>query len=314
VIEYLDMNKNDIAVDYNKLFPNEPSDIFNEILKILDAIYPDFTGEEVEILKDAFWDTVRLFKGQYPGYKACNTPYHDLEHSLTVSLSTTRLIDGAIIAGKKITPTTGSLGIIAALFHDVGLIQTIEDDEGTGAKYTIVHEERSIEFMKNYLRRKHFPNEYIELSSQIIACTMMNLETSKINFKTGEVELIGKILGTADLYTQLADRLYLEKLLYLYREFQEGGINRFDSEYDLLKSTEDFYKNIAFKRFDDELSRVYKYMKLHFKERWGVNRDYYREGIDKNIEYLTNVVLKYRDDYKKMLRRASITMKLDKDS
>ena len=310
MLKYLDMTTN-TSNDYDRLFPQEPSIIFNEVLTIVEQVYPNFSGYEDDILKDAFWDTVRIFKGQYPGYKACNTKYHDLGHSLSVFLSTARLLDGASISGNKINPKIGLLGLIAALFHDIGLIQSIDDTNGTGAKYTIGHEERSINFMKDYLKKKNFDPDLIEYTSQIIACTMMNIEISKIRFQSKEVELMGKILGTADLYTQLADRLYLEKLLYLYREFKEGGINTFDSEYDLLQSTESFYRNIAFKRFDDELGRTYEFMKIYFKERWGIEVDYYMEGIKKNIEYLTNVVLKYRDDYRKMLRRAGIAMNLD---
>ena len=306
------MNTPTVLVDHNILFPQEPSIIFDEVLKIIEIIYTNYSDKEIEILKDAFWDTVRLFKGQYPNYKACNTKYHDLGHTLAVYLSTARLMHGAIISGEKIKQEVGILGLIAALFHDVGLIQTVDDNDGTGAKYTIGHEERSINFMKSYLRKKRYDTDSIEYTSQIIACTMMNLRLSEISFKSKDVELMGKIVGTADLYTQLADRVYLEKLLYLYREFKEGGIDTFKTEFDLLQSTESFYKNVAFKRFDNDLGQVYKFMKLHFKSRWGIDNDYYMEGIKKNIEYLTNVVLKYQDDYRKMLRRAGIVSNLDK--
>ena len=304
--------KNKITLDYNIIFPQESDFIFNEVLTIIDNVFPDYMGKEINILKDSFWDTVRIFKGQYPGYKACNTQYHDLNHTLSVYLSTARLLSGAILSGETVKPSIGILGLIASLFHDIGLIQTVNDNDGTGAKYTIGHEERSIEFMKRYLKKKQYDENYIEDTSQVIACTIMSLKISSIIFRSKDTELMGKIIGTADLYTQLADRLYLEKLLYLYKEFKEGGISTFDTEFDLLQSTESFYKNSAFKRFDEELGKTYKFMRLYFKSKWGIDRDYYMDGIKKNIEYLTNVVLKYRDDYRKMLRRAGITTNLDK--
>ena len=206
------------------------------------------------------------------------------------------------------------LGLISALFHDVGLIQTEDDREGTGAKYTIGHEERSIEFMKDYLRAKDFYVDHLNDGAHIIGCTITDLSLTEIPFRSKELKLMGQIVGSADLLAQMADRLYLEKLLYLYKEFQEGKIPGFESEFDLLKKTESFYKNVSKKRLEKELGGATALMRAHFKNRRGVDRDFYQENIEKNIKYLTTVILKYEKNYRQMLRRAGIVADLEKVS
>ena len=308
--ETLTPQKNDY-IDYDRIFPKDPDKIFNEGIITFEIAYPDFYGREVEFLKDAFWDTVRVFKGEYPGYKKCSTKYHDLSHSLSVFLTTARLIHGVLLGGTSIEPIVSIVGLISSLFHDIGLIQTVDDDSGTGAKYTIGHEKRSLEFLQRYLRRKGFNERYIGYCSHIIDCTRLDISVKDINFINPEEELIGKIVGTSDLYTQFSDRIYLEKLFFLYREFQEGGIKDFNNEYELFKNTERFYNEVVLKRLNEDLDGLYKYMKLHFAKRWGMERDFYMEGIQKNIDYLKNVVLKNPRDFKKLLRRAGIVSSLD---
>ncbi len=293
-------------IDYSRIFPKEPDKIFYEGITTFEIIYPDYKEIYIEILKDAFWDTVRLFKGEYPGYRECTTKYHDLSHSLNVFLATVRLIHGVVIGKGEIDPLLSIVGLISALFHDVGLIQTIDDDIGTGAKYTIGHEERSIEFLQKYLRKKNLPENYIKYCSNIIESTKLDKRIDDIKFIDKEEELVGKIVATSDLYAQISDRIYLEKLFYLYREFKEGGIKGFKNEFELIKNTESFFTNIVLKRLDEELDGLYRYMKLHFNKRWGIDKDLYYEGMKKNMEYLKNVILHNPENYKKFLRRAGI--------
>ena len=40
---------------------------------------------------------------------------------------------------------------------------------------------------------------------------------------------MGKVLGTADLVAQMADKNYQEKLPLLFLEFQEAGMEEFES-------------------------------------------------------------------------------------
>ena len=75
----------------------------------------------------------------------------------------------------------------------------------------------------------------------MLECTGLDTNLTEITFESKEIELLGKMLGTADLLGQMADRIYIEKLLFLFREYQEGNIVGYNNELDLLKNTANFY-------------------------------------------------------------------------
>jgi len=121
--------------------------------------------------------------------------------------------------------------------------------------------------------------------------------------------MLGKIVGSADLLGQMADRCYLEKLLLLYKEFEEAKLPGFDSELDLLQKTETFYESVAQKRLKNDFSGIAASLRLHFKVRWNEDRDLYLEAIENNIDYLKGLTLRCRDNYTcylKNLRRGGI--------
>ena len=292
---------------YNIIFIKEPKNVLNEVKHIISTIDPEL---DYSIVEEAFTDTVKLFRGEYSGYRACNTRYHDLDHTIAVFLATGRLIHGVFLTGRSFSKRNIVLGLIAALFHDAGFIQTEDDTTGTGAKYTIGHEERSIEFAKNYLKDKGYKKDDINDCANIILCTILEISPSDIQFRNNGVELLGKIVGTADILAQIADRIYLEKLLYLYEEFEEARIPGFDSEIELLKKTETFYKGLSKKRMDEELGGIASVMRIHFKNRLGIDKDLYQEYINKNIEYLKSILEIHEDEYRQMLRRGGIVRSL----
>ena len=166
--------------------------------------------------------------------------------------------------------------------------------------------------MKKYLGQKHLYESYLDDCAHIIGCTITALSPADIPFRSKESELVGKIVGSTDLLAQMSDRLYLEKLLYLYEEFEEGQIPGFESEFDLLNKTGWFYRNVAQKRLNIDLGGVSALMSLHFKKRYREDRDYYQENIQKNIKYLQDVILKYEKEYRQMLKRAGIVTSLEK--
>jgi hypothetical protein len=268
---------------YDLIDVSDPEIVLNEIKQIL-VLTVD--GHDPSKLEMVYRDIVTLFRGEYPGYQASNTKYHDLEHTNSVVLAAARLIHGCTLAGMVFQMDNLMLGVYASLFHDVGLIQTKDDKVGSGAKYTVGHEKRSILFMRKYLSQKGFSDQQIEDCSHLIMCTILNLPPKEIPFRSLEIETLGKIVGTADLMAQIADRYYIEKLLLLFQEFQEAGIPDFASELDLLKKTEGFYKNIAKQRLVHDFSGISTNMSAHFKQRWGVEKDLYSESIQKNIDYL----------------------------
>lgn len=280
-------------------FMDDLEAIHEEIGQIMSRI-PD--GCDRVFCEEVCSDTKRLFHGQYPGYRASNTKYHSLEHTLSVGLAAARLMHGAFLEGHAFDPRNISLTFAATLFHDAGLIQHEGDIEGSGAKYTVGHEERSIAFAKEYLSKKAFSEEEQDHCAKLIRCTKLDLLPGTIPFPSRELETLGMIVGTADLLAQMADRYYLEKLLLLYKEFEEARLAGFDSELDLLKKTVDFYEIRAKKRFQEELGGVSVYMRTHFKDRWGMDRDLYDESIRNNIEYLKSLLVLCEESYECYLR------------
>jgi hypothetical protein len=279
---------------------DDPFAVLDEVKIIMGMIFQEC---DFRPLEGPFKDTLRLFRGDYPGYRKCNTHYHDLKHTTDTLLAMAGLIHGAIICGEGFSDRNINLGLVCALFHDTGYIQKSDDLSGTGAKYTPIHISRSIEFMHTYLAENgYFSKEDLSDGSDILRCTGLNTRLEDIHFSSGQVEMLGKILGTADLMGQMADRRYLEKLLFLFREFREAGVGGFETELDLLNDTVHFNK-ITKERFAGELGGVNRFMRFHFKRRWNIDRDLYAESIDRKIEYLKIVLKDHREDYRVYLRR-----------
>ncbi|AGW12891.1 HD domain-containing protein [Megalodesulfovibrio gigas] len=281
----------------------DPAAVLAEVQLLLDAMaMPEMLPQTAQIYRDV----VRLFHGEYPGYRASNTKYHNLEHTSAVLLAAIRLAHGAQAEGLALSARGVGLLMTCALFHDAGLIQTEDDTEGTGAKYTVGHEARSIRMLAEYAAAHNLPEEDARDGAHIIACTIMDKAVAEIPFRTEELAALGRMLGVADLYAQMADRAYLEKLFLLYREFEEAGVAGFDSELMLLEKTEGFYENIVKRRLAEELGSMHRLMRSHFRVRHGLDADPYEEAIRKNIEYLKLVLEETRRIYRERFRRGGI--------
>ena len=283
-----------------------PQSVLDEVRTITLMMFPHVDFSQVERV---FRDIVRLFNGEYPGYRTCTTEYHDLRHTTDAFLAMARLMHGVMVGGTELTVEGVNLGLICTLMHDTGYIQTLDDEGGTGAKYTRIDTRRSIGFMDRYLTESGFPREQFRYYPQILMCTGLDRKVSEIDFRSPQTELLGKMLGTADLLGQMADRIYLEKLLFLYYEFKEARMIEYDSELDLLKKTIDFY-DMTKKRLATELGGINESMHYHFKVCWNVDRDLYMEAIEKNIEYLTFLLDQHEEDYREHLSRGGVVRRL----
>jgi hypothetical protein len=214
------------------------------------------------------------------------------------------------VEGEKFTDDGIRLGLVVSLFHDAGYVQELEDTEGTGAKYTAHHVQRSIQFLEKYFNEKDFSDHDFTVAKAILQCTGLTTDIGSIQFETGEIELLGKMLGTADLMGQMADRFYLEKLLFLFHEFREANIGGYESEFDLLRKTIGFFE-MTEKRLMNEFDSVDRFMRSHFKARWNMDTDLYNLAVQKNIDYLQSIIEDHDDDYRDLLRRGGIVERLE---
>ncbi|MBW2467147.1 MAG: HD domain-containing protein [Deltaproteobacteria bacterium] len=273
---------------YDLTDTGSPPATLAEIKNILLMLEPSPDPSPIE---NIYEDIIRLFIGEFPGYRASNTKYHNLEHTSSTTLAAARLIHGLHVQGQVFSPRLVQLCLIGALFHDTGLIQTEDEVEGTGARHTIGHEKRSIALMEKYLTEKGFSPEDIRDCSHIIMSTELTLSLAEIPFNSEEVRTMGKVLGSADLIAQMADSNYQENLPLLFMEFEEAGIEGFKSPLELFKKTEEFYRSVARKRLTAELEGVSSAALYHFRERWKIDKDLYDESIKYNIRRLKESVM-----------------------
>ena len=275
-----------------------------EVLHICLLIKPDFNPDE---LKKAFKETRNLFNGAYPGFQACNTKYHDFAHTLMVFLAMVRLMHGAFLQGISFSHKDINLGMISALMHDAGYMQSVDDVEGTGAKFTLIHIERSIQFIHNHYSSNIYFADDMNNFSDILKCTGLKTNIPEMHFQSAKTALLGKMLGTADLLGQMADRFYLEKLITLYDEFKEGCVPGFDSEIDLLRKTIGFY-NWTKSRLENDFGNVNRFMADHFREIWNIDVNLYEETMEGNINYLQSILKSSQRNTFESLRRKTITI------
>ena len=280
--------RNDFDVT-NRVNTTEPHEVSQEICRIYRNLYQQ---EAPGNLSQAFADLGRLYRGEYPGYRECDTDYHDIQHVLDVTLGMGRLMDGCVRAtdARTISERLFRFGIITALYHDCGYIRHRKDTKHTnGAEYTSTHVSRGARFLEEYFPKIGMA-DLAQAASRTIHFTGYEVPVDKIRVGL-EFRLIGSLLGSADILAQMADRCYLEKCYdRLYPEFVRGGIARsrrpdgseeitFASAADLIFKTPVFYQG-ASRRLRHDLGGCYVYIEEHFG-----GQNLYFDELEKNISH-----------------------------
>lgn len=290
------LNQNDVS---NRVNVEDADQVREAVLRIFAARYP---GADLAPLARAFGDTRALFEGRYPGYLACDTPYHDLRHTLDMSLAMARLLDGhdrVRPEAERIGPRRAILGVIIALLHDSGYLKRAsEAGVENGAVFTKVHVSRSADFLARYLPGLGFAEE-ASVAARLVHFTGYEMDIDDIQVHSPKDRLLGCMVGTADLIGQMSDRMYLEKCRdFLYQEFVWGQIARetlpdgreivrYRSPEDLILKTPGFYEYVARVRIERKLGAVDRYAEAHFggenlyEREIGCNMDFLREAIER---------------------------------
>ena len=263
-----------------------PRAVLEEVLAILRPMSSDF---DTTPITSSFDMVVRVFEGDHPDYRACNTYYHDLRHTTDAFLAMARLIHGAHIEGRRFGERRIVIALISALFHDSGYIQEEYDTVGTGAKHSLDHVERSAAFLTRHGAEHGLSEEEIREGRSMILCTDLSKEISDIPFTSSVIEFLGRLLNAADLIGQMSDRTYLEKLLFLYHEYKEGKVGAYESEVDLLRKTVDFYAFID-ERLRPVIDQVDRFMISHLTSRWGIHANLYAKAVQGQRSYLEKIL------------------------
>lgn len=292
--------------EIDNLFKNsDPDEVWRKAAAVSKLINPAY---DLSFSKTTFDDVVRVFHGEYPGYCPIKTLYHNQDHTLDVFLCAVRLMHGVHLSGTRLSDRDMTMIMMAALMHDIGYAQLLGEETGTGAQYTKSHVDRGIEFMRQYVVERRFPADFATTLAFAMRCTDPSVTISKIEFPDERTRLLGQIVRTADFTGQMADRTYLEKLLFLYLEFEEAHFGNFQSLHDLLNKTCEFYE-VTRQQLDGELGGIYAKLTFHFKDSLGVDKNYYMESIEKNIAYLSKITVLNETRYLSMLKRGGIVEK-----
>ena len=279
-----------------------PEAVHKEVLYTLGLVNPELKTEHLDRV---FKFTVDLYEGKLQEYKACNTDYHNLRHITDTYLAMARLLHGAQLSDANFNDREIILGVASALMHDTGMIQESSDTEGTGAKYTQDHVRLSMDFVEKHAKTLLLDNQEVTDLRDMILCTDLMADLTAIDFSTEKIELLGKMLGTADLIAQMADRTYIEKLLFLFHEFREAQMGQFKNEVDFLHQTINFFE-ISAKRFDETLSNTKRYMVPHFKARWDTDENLYIFSLEKQRAFLKKILTDEKKSIYQELKRDNI--------
>ncbi|HEX5363262.1 MAG TPA: HD domain-containing protein [Gallionella sp.] len=292
--------------EVNSLFANsDANEVWDKAASIILLINPDC---DLAPMRAVFDDMVALFHGEYPAYAPVKTLYHDLAHTLHVFLCAVRLMHGVHVSGTPLRDEDVVLVMTAALMHDIGYAQASNEEAGTGAQYTLCHVSRGIEFMHNYLAAKGWPADLATRIEPLIRATDPSFPFAQIAFADEHQRLLGQLVATADLVGQMADRTYLEKLLFLYLEFKEAHFGNYQNVHDMLRQTKRFY-DLTREKLDVVYGGVYARLSAHFRVTMGVGNNYYLESIEKNIDYLARVTQLEEAEHFTMLKRGGIADK-----
>lgn len=291
--------RNDYDVT-NLVNTTDPAAVNREVNRIFAELYPKTS---TNVLDRAFKDLARLHYGKYPGYRACDTTYHNLQHTLDVTLAMARLMDGyerSPTRGDALGARLFGLGTLTALFHDIGYLRRETDTRHkNGAEYTLKHVGRGARFLEGYLGKLGMA-KLAPAAARIVHFTGYERSINTIRLPNPTYRILGNMLGTADIIAQMSDRCYLEKCRdRLFPEFVEGGLAardetddragvQFKSVEELVVQTPGFYRK-AIDRLNNQLGGVYRFAETHFK-----GRNFYIETIERNMQFATEIV-KLRD-------------------
>jgi hypothetical protein len=275
---------------YPPVVTKDPTAVELEVQTAYLTIFPE--GDRFFVPRAFGW-AIDCFVGGYRDYQPVDARYHDFEHTLQGTLCMVRLLRARHLAGAqpRLSERFFKLGLVAILLHDTGYLKKRGDDDGTGAKYTITHVERSADFAARLLEEKGFPSSDLIAVQNMIHCTGVDATLNVIPFQSEMEKIVGFALGTADLLGQMAAEDYVEKLPILYSEFAEAAgyiqdkshfIAMFSSAADLMQKTPMFWEKYVQPKLDRDFGGLYRFLNQPYPS--GSNE--YLQRIEQNMKRL----------------------------
>lgn len=271
---------------------DDPQAVGEAVLALHALGFPGASPSALQIAFDLF---ARLYGGRLPGFHPCDTLYHDIQHSLDITLTTARLLRGYHKVHGHLSEDRFVLGVITALFHDAGYVRRLDDTRHeNGAEHTGTHVSRGARFMAEHLPPLGL-DDIARRAGRIVHLTGYEIAPEQVQPADPSDRPIGDIVATADLITQMADRCYLEKCRdRLYPELALAAradqsmpfsLPLYPSPEELLRNTPGFYRVNVRKRLEQHLNKAFRYAAAYFG---GPN--HYIAAIENNIRYLERLI------------------------
>lgn len=250
---------------------------------------------------DEYMDaTEDLFAGREPEYQAIDTAYHNITHTLQATLCMVELLHNRHFS--EATPRIGAgdfrFALVAVLFHDIGYLKKKGDNEGSGAKYTHLHEKRSCQFARTFLEKKGWPANDIRFVENLISSTGPSADVTHIPFQSEIEQILGQTVCTADYIGQMSDPGYPDKLSVLFGEFRESYRYQEIPESDwpfasyeaLLKGTPGFWDTFVRHKLAVECAGLSKFL-----EHPVTGENPYLESVDRNLAIIRQRIADFRE-------------------
>ncbi len=191
--------------------------------------------------------------------------YHDIDHTVMVSLAGLSIIEGKHLREGGVTPRDWMHFMMAVLCHDIGYVKGVckndteklfctgvgaerveISDDGTDVALTPYHVNRSKMFVIERFGVELLEGMTKHIDADIIASyiEMTRFPSPKDDDFYKDTKGLGGLVRAADFIGQLGDPDYLRKTPALFYEFQELGLNEkfgYKAPNDLRKGYANFY-------------------------------------------------------------------------
>lgn len=194
-----------------------------------------------------------------------DAPYHDVEHTVLVTLTGQEILRGKQLNEGNVSPTDWLQAIAALLCHDIGYVKGICQQDctetraffsGTEGNPIILPKGATDASLTPYHvdRGKRFVEEYFQQNQLLdIPTIQQNIELTRFPVPNQpayqETLNYPGLVRAADLIGQLADPNYLAKMPSLFQEFAEIGTDKvlgYKHPGDLRAGYPNFFWNVVY--------------------------------------------------------------------
>jgi hypothetical protein len=232
--------------------------------------------------------TFGLFHGHHPKFEACDTAFHDFDHTMQAGEAVLQLLSARDRLGDEdgFSNREWEIALASILLHDSGFLKCRDDHQGSGAKHASIHVGRSCFLAWDLLPDFGFQKDEIRLVQYAICATALGARMNQIGFRSRSEFLVGALVATGDMLGQMAAEDYPERLPGLYLELREAALySRLEKSgptvyrnlLELLTGTDKFYSGYVTKILDSEWGGVHRWL----EKADGSNP--YLERIERNV-------------------------------